>query len=501
MNTLLFNVVDNPILIRELRRRMRGKALFYSIMSYLALMGISTVLILLFNAPGPGSDASTTMLQEMTSTGKNVYYWITGIQVLLVLIIAPTITAGLTTGEKERKTFDFLRVTTITRWMYVMGCFLSTAFYVGLALLCALPLLSISFLYGGVSMHDVASTFLSLLAISFVLSAFGLYISSISERTRTSQGIIVFSIFGAMFGGYLLYQEYRLVFASSTTSVAGLYLFSYSVAPWLLFVFILIFMAIIFLLLAARKLFEPDETRAFSHWQYALLILLLVGSGFGMLSGNILTNEVPELAFLALGEVLLLVGVCCFAVGRTEVGDEIWHMKRLFPALRPFDQTLPFLACVAGTWWIAIHSIPAVAAQLANPAGLYEVFARSSISTFIFFVFVGRAAMGITGSRRIAFRYTVAAMGIVFLLPVVVAVILKNIIGADSLIQEIISASPLAVLVNCFYDPAEYAAGINTGFLSGGVLLAAALAIGVWGEMARWKRWRGFDYHYDMPVG
>src|SRR5690606_1716917 len=106
----------------------------------------------------------------------------------------------------ERQTFDFLRVTTISPWMYIVGCFLSTVFYVTLALLCALPLISLAFLYGGVGRGEVVRMFAFLLATSMVLSAFGLYISSVRERTRTAQGIVVFVIFAIVFGGSIAYS-------------------------------------------------------------------------------------------------------------------------------------------------------------------------------------------------------------------------------------------------------------------------------------------------------
>ncbi|MBI5154994.1 hypothetical protein HZA57_07135, partial [Candidatus Poribacteria bacterium] len=142
MKALLINIFDNPILTRELRRRMRGKALVYSIIGYIILMTLTSILVLLANSdPFTMSSARDTqkMLGKLADTGQSLFRSISIIQGLLVLIIAPTITAGMTTGEKEKKTFEFLRVTTISPWMYVMGCFLSTVFYVSLALLCALP--------------------------------------------------------------------------------------------------------------------------------------------------------------------------------------------------------------------------------------------------------------------------------------------------------------------------------------------------------------------------
>ncbi len=221
MNQILANVVDNPILTRELRRRMRGRVLIYSIISYITMMTISTVFVLLLRSPSPFAETNAEMLNKMKETGQGIFFWITAIQMILVLIIAPTITAGMTTGEKERQTFDFLRVTTITRWMYVMGCFLSTAFYVGLALICAMPLLSLTFLYGGVALREVMSMFMTLLGASIVLSSFGLFVSSVCDKTRPAQGIVVFLIFALLFGGAVVYSPIQLIFAGSSAASAA----------------------------------------------------------------------------------------------------------------------------------------------------------------------------------------------------------------------------------------------------------------------------------------
>lgn len=207
MKGLLQNVFDNPILTRELRRRMRGKALVYSMIGYIILMAMVSTLVLLFKMANWNSSDSQALLKALTDTGHSLFVSITIIQILLVLIVAPTITAGMTTGEKEKKTFDFLRVTTITPWMYILGCFLSTVFYVSLALLCALPLISLAFLYGGVGKSDVLVSVGGLLGGSMILSSLGLYISSIRERTRTAQGVVVFMIFTFLFVGVALLKQ------------------------------------------------------------------------------------------------------------------------------------------------------------------------------------------------------------------------------------------------------------------------------------------------------
>lgn len=496
--------------MRELRRRMRGKALVYSIITYIMVMAVVTIGILLFYSPSPFANVNQAMLEKLQVTGLQIFRGITGIQILLVLIIAPTITAGVTTGEKERKTFDFLRVTTITRWMYITGCFLSTAFYVGLALLCALPLISLTFLYGGVNLNDVLKMFFFLLGASCVLSSFGLYISSITERTRTAQGIVVFMIFGLIFGGFFLYQQYLFFFntaaaASSTvtTTPGAIYLFSVGIPIWSVGVLAMIAVSGIFLLLAARKLFEPEETRAFSHLQFGILFALLLGGFIGLLSSNPFTKEVPEIAFLACGYLMLLVAVQCFAVGRTEVGDEIWHLKRLVPFLRPVDQTLPFLILLGALWYIILSAYHSFVLTPLLPGGLVRSMMAVSLTSFAFFVFFARGVMGVTGSRRKAGTYSLLLIiSVVVGIPILVAAA-GAIVNAHWLWREFYALSPIALLIDGFTNPKDYdtTAAIPAGMPAAALYAMLALVFGIYGESKRYARWKNFDYHYDMPAG
>lgn len=491
--------------MRELRRRMRGKALIWSIISYIGLMTLFTIVAILVTAPPPGSNASVETLQRLQDTGNNIYLWNTTIQVLLVLIVAPTITAGMTTGEKERKTFDFLRVTTITRWMYVMGCFLSTAFYVGIALLCALPLLSLAFVYGGVSFSDVTRSFFLLLGGSCVLSSFGLYVSSVTERTRTAQSIIVFLIFALLFGGFLLYRIYASVFAGATAQATGaagvqtIYLFNTAIPQWGVAISALLGLTTIFLLLAARKLFEPEDVRAFSHWQFTVLFGAYLFAGIGLLSGNPMRSEIPELTFLAAGLVLLLAAVMTFAVGRMEVGDEIWHLKRLVPVLRPIDQTVPFLILIGLAWFYGLHSLP----ESRRPALLVSSILMTSVPLFALLCFFARGATGVTASRRKAGMYSLAAILSLTAFPPIAAALLNvSAPGLGAAWREVSAFSPFGVLIDAFNNPNAYAEGVRApGIIAFWVYSILAVIAAAVGEVARYRRWKDFDYHYDMPAG
>jgi len=507
MRAILTNVFDNPILTRELRRRMRGRALIFSIIGYIGLMTLATLMVLMTYSPSVFSTLNTKMLADLANTGSSLFRWITIIQSLLVLVIAPTITAGMTTGEKERKTFDFLRVTTITPWMYVTGCFLSTVFYVGLALICAFPLLSLTFVYGGVTPSSVFSTFGLLLGGSLILSSFGLYVSSIRERTRTAQGVIVFTIFAVLFGGVFLYNKAATVFGGGAGGLAGTIstlLTPGGIPAWLSAAFIIGFITWIFLLLATRKLFEPESTRAFSHWQFLAIAFVLIAPQLLAAHGAVLGEEIA-LVFYLTGQVLMLIAVLCFGVGRMEVGDEIWHLKRLVPVLRPFDQTVPFLVVLGALWWFSVTKFHNIAAGITSaPAGIMEIFLPISIASFAAMCALARLATSLTVGRSGAGAITASVMIVLWLIvPLIGSALYQLSPDMIGLAQYLIRLSPFILLFDSVGSPEGYAAFGDTMGVNAMVCytyIALLVGLVVVGEYKRWKRWRGFDYHYDMPA-
>jgi len=546
------NFFDNPILTRELRRRMRGKALVVSMIGYIVLMTVTSILVLLARV-GPatlaGGGDTQEMLQRLSLTGNALFWWVSLIQGLLVLIIAPTITAGMTTGEKERQTFDFLRVTTISPWMYIIGCFLSTVFYVTLALLCALPLISLAFLYGGVGRGEVIRMFAFLLASSMVLSAFGLYISSVRERTRTAQGIVVFMIFAIVFGGSIAYSALMhwlgggalmgspgfglgtddMDLGTAAAAGGGGATGPASISADLVFTLSLVglvALAIVFLLMATRKLFEPEESRALSHVQFGILFVVVAWIVFPVLAYVPGTNLIT-LLFLFTMCILLSTAACVFAVGRMEVGDEIWHLKRLFPFLRPVDQTVPFLILVGLAAWLFLGQFfdamagrsigmlapfggVASAVSEPPPAGLSTSFNFVLLSAFAFLCMLGRFATAVSIGRQGAGRLTIAVVGGIWIgVPIVAGLLavstpLGSWPAGAAFLDDLALISPFALVIDAINDPARYPAVSSVwetrGAWAASAYLLLAAAIGVYGEYLRWRRWRGFDYHYDMEL-
>mgnify|MGYP001171472246 CR=1 FL=1 len=170
----------NPVVLKELRGRMRGARAFVVLTVYLLLLSAFVIfLYYLYSA----STASAFSASQRGLVGKFVFGGVVGIELLLVCFIAPAFTVGAISGERERQTFDLLRTTLLPARSLVLGKLGSALVYIFLLLFAALPLQSLAFLLGGVALEELVIATLLLVACAFLFSAAGVYFSSLMRRT------------------------------------------------------------------------------------------------------------------------------------------------------------------------------------------------------------------------------------------------------------------------------------------------------------------------------
>ncbi len=181
---------SNPVTIKELRSRMRGRRAFVVLTSYLAIM--SGLIILMYLA---FINSGATRGNDIQVAGKVLFTTVVGIQGFLVLFVAPAFTSGAISGEKERQTFDLLRTTLLSAPDFVKGKLLSSLSYVVLLILAAVPLQSFAFLLGGVNFTELILSQLILIVASLAVGMYGLYSSS---RMKTTLGASVLTYAGIL---------------------------------------------------------------------------------------------------------------------------------------------------------------------------------------------------------------------------------------------------------------------------------------------------------------
>jgi ABC-2 type transport system permease protein len=291
----------NPMVLKELRGRMRGARAFIVLTIYLALMsGFVTLVYLLvseslaYGGPSQGGEI-----------GRVLFRSIVGVELFLVTFIAPAFAAGSISGERERQTYDLLRTTLLPARSLVGGKLFATLSYIFLLLLAAIPLQSIAFLFGGVAEIEVILSFVVLLCTAVLLGTVGVFFSAVTKRTLSasvlSYGFALLSIlvlpvgliillplisslvytYGAGLGGFEAAMYYIVGFLVATNPMATLFgtllllsdrqvagLFDVTlqngqiiqlVSPWVVFVIFTVVVTVVLLIIAVRRVNRIED--------------------------------------------------------------------------------------------------------------------------------------------------------------------------------------------------------------------------------------------------
>ncbi|MBI3928316.1 MAG: ABC transporter permease [Armatimonadetes bacterium] len=185
---------DNPVLLKELRIGMRERRIFIIQLLYLTLLSFAAISLL----SGALSDASASELPEI---GRSYYRFLFWIQLVMILMIAPSLTCGSVTGEKERQSLDMMMASRLTPAEIVLGKLGFAVAFMVLVLFSSLPLTAVVFFLGGVSPGELTRSYLEL-AVAVLLSAqLGLYFSTREARSSYATN----QAYGAIFLCFFLF--------------------------------------------------------------------------------------------------------------------------------------------------------------------------------------------------------------------------------------------------------------------------------------------------------
>lgn len=210
----------SAIVAKELRGRMRGRRAFVVLTLYLAfLIGVVALIYFLLDAAarqpyGPDSRAA----------GKTLFATVLVVQTFLVVFIGPAFTAGAISGEKERQTFDLLRTTLLSARALVTGKLFSAMAYVFLLILAAVPVQSIAFLLGGVTLTELIVSQLLIVESAIAFAMVGLFWSSVM---RSNLAAVV-----ATYGTALVLTAAAPLLAGIVASSLGVVFFGTSTPPY-----------------------------------------------------------------------------------------------------------------------------------------------------------------------------------------------------------------------------------------------------------------------------
>ncbi|MBI3923193.1 MAG: ABC transporter permease subunit, partial [Armatimonadetes bacterium] len=181
-NNLSALVVDNPIIERELKVRVRFARAFWLQGAYLFLLtAIVTAAYQGIVARNPLSNPA-----ELQQRLQGFYWMLLYSLITLVVLIAPALTAGALSFEKERRTLDLLLASPLRPSAILSGKLIASFAFVLLLLILSMPIVTVCVLLGGATLGDVLATYVMIAFDVLHLSAFALYCSACNRSSGTA---------------------------------------------------------------------------------------------------------------------------------------------------------------------------------------------------------------------------------------------------------------------------------------------------------------------------
>lgn len=190
----------NPVMVKELRAILRQPRFFAF---HILLLCAAAAVVILYFAEAEARFSRGASNYDATETGRRLY---SAMQLTLmtgVIIAVPGFFATSVSQEKDRKTIDLLVSCSANPYTIVAGKFLTGITLVGVLILSTVPLMALSFLFGGITVGHVIRFCGLLLFMTAFLSACVIYISCLvnSSLWAVIASYIASAVLGLFFVG------------------------------------------------------------------------------------------------------------------------------------------------------------------------------------------------------------------------------------------------------------------------------------------------------------
>jgi ABC-2 type transport system permease protein len=200
-------LVTNPMIRKELRQRLRERRAWLLPTLYLLVVS-GTVLFAYYFATDRDLGNGEREIQG-ADVGIAIFLTVVFTQIVVLLLMAPVFSAGALTIEKEQRTLSGLLTSLLTAPQIWWGKFVVALLFLLLLLSSAIPLLTLSFAFGGVEPLQLLKPMGSTVLVLAAICALGIWCSAIFRRsvhaTACCYGIVlVLSVVTTVTFGILL---------------------------------------------------------------------------------------------------------------------------------------------------------------------------------------------------------------------------------------------------------------------------------------------------------
>ena len=214
MSNLWMAIKHNPVLVNELRSRMRGKRTFWLLAAHLlVLSGLMFIIYVTVYQDSQVKDyyyggGFQRALQASSTLGKSFFYGANLLMLFIVSLVGPSFTAGAIVSEKDRQSYDLLTITALSPRAIVMGKLNAILIFMGLLIFATLPFQGMAFFFGGVAFKDILLAVGLLLLTTLLFCSWGVFVSSFARSTTIANminyGAIVPMLLGVPFFAFLI---------------------------------------------------------------------------------------------------------------------------------------------------------------------------------------------------------------------------------------------------------------------------------------------------------
>ena len=208
----------NPVLARELKERMRGKRAVVILTVYLAILAAAAQLIY----RSASRDRSAFLIGPdplaAASVGRSMFETLLTFMVVLVLFIVPGMTAGSVAGERERRTLAPLQVTLMSPRSILAGKLMASLAFGVYLVLAALPLVSVAYIVGGVTIMEVVRGIAMVLVIAVTIACIALWCSTFMSMVQPAILAAYTVVLALLAGTFLVYGAETLLLNTNASN-------------------------------------------------------------------------------------------------------------------------------------------------------------------------------------------------------------------------------------------------------------------------------------------
>ena len=211
-------MIVNPVLIQEMRVRMRGGTAYLLLSAVILVFGgftlatfwvITNVVrpVAAAAIPVAGATNQTPPIDRILVAQRGVIFFLVMSlwAIVLTALIVPGATSGSIARERETRTLPLIMGTPISPLSVILGKLLAAASYIVLVVAAGVPLFTLVVMFGGIPANQFGSVAAIVLVTAFTFSALGVFISSISRNSLLASLVSYTIVLVVTLGSYAVY--------------------------------------------------------------------------------------------------------------------------------------------------------------------------------------------------------------------------------------------------------------------------------------------------------